>query len=63
LANVPNAALLADFMKTRVHAGMGADQLAALPAQPQPGARTCAHGHPARASEQFCASCGAPLSS
>jgi hypothetical protein len=30
LAAVPNAAALADYMKTQVHAGMGADQLAAL---------------------------------
>ena len=30
LAAAPNAALLADFMKTRVHATMDADQLAAL---------------------------------
>jgi hypothetical protein len=32
LAPVANAALLAEVMKTRVHAGMGADQLAALAA-------------------------------
>jgi hypothetical protein len=121
LASAPNAALLADFMKTRVQAGMGADQLAALAGvapldaarmaqeradqalaqrdaqvdrerrhqldllamqndvnkaalatQSQLGAGlaaglagpgACVHGHPARASEQFCASCGAPLSS
>ncbi len=30
LAAAPNAALLTDYMKTRVHAGMDADQLAAL---------------------------------
>jgi hypothetical protein len=30
LADPANAALLADYLKTRVHAGMGADQLAAL---------------------------------
>jgi hypothetical protein len=30
LAAAPNAAALADYMKTQVHAGMGADQLAAL---------------------------------
>jgi hypothetical protein len=121
LASAPNAALLADFMKTRVQAGMGADQLAALAGvapldaarmaqeradqalaqrdaqvdrerrhqldllamqndvnkaalatQSQLGAGlaaglagpgACVHGHPARAGEQFCASCGAPLSS
>jgi hypothetical protein len=117
LASAPNAALLADFMKTRVQAGMGADQLAALAgvapldaarmAQERAdqalaqrdaqvdrerrhqldllaiqndvnkaalatqsqlgaalaGARACVHGHPARGAEQFCASCGAPLSS
>jgi hypothetical protein len=32
LAAAPNAGVLADFMKTRVHAGMDADQLAALAA-------------------------------
>lgn len=30
LAPAPNAGVLADYLKTRVHAGMGADQLAAL---------------------------------
>ena len=113
LAAAPNAAHLNDFMKTRVHAGMDADQLAALAglagegrltpgealqlvreegarheaevdrdrqhqaallaAQAGFGAaiaaaagmattpRRCAHGHPAREGERFCASCGAAL--
>ena len=30
LASAPNAAALADYLKTQVHAGMSADQLAAL---------------------------------
>jgi len=30
MAPAPNAGVLADYLKTRVHAGMGADQLAAL---------------------------------
>ncbi len=32
VAGAPNAAVLADYLKTRVHAAMGADQLAALAA-------------------------------
>jgi hypothetical protein len=107
LSAAPNAALLNDFMKTRVHVGMDADQLSALagvagggrltPAEAlqlvrdeqarretevdrdrghqvallatQAGivggiaaaARQCAHGHPARDGDRFCASCGAAL--
>ena len=119
LAAAPNAAALNDFMKTRVHAGMDAGQLAALaavagaahltPAEAQEqvrqeqarrelevdkdrrhqldllatqaslvastvtsigtgilagaaaAVRQCAHGHPARAGDRFCASCGAPV--
>ncbi|MFC0251668.1 hypothetical protein [Massilia consociata] len=76
LAAAPNAALLNDFMKTRVHAAMDAGQLSALagvvgagrpgagdagrPA-PAPAARQCAHGHPAREGERFCGACGAVL--
>lgn len=130
LAPVANAPVLGDFMKTRVHAGMDADQLAALAgvtggvtaleaarmaqdsaqreraqrddqleqerrhqrellalqndvniaalgAQAQLAAslvqagsgaapvarRQCAHGHPAREQDRFCAACGAALSS
>jgi hypothetical protein len=73
LAGAPNAAALAEFMKTRVHAGMAADQLAALAGvvgashhpvqQARLGpARACVHGHHARAGDTFCAACGAPLS-
>ena len=107
LAAAPNAAVLGEFMKTRVHAGMEAGQLAALAAvagaahlspeqaleqvrqeqarreaevdkdrrhqvellatQARFGSglvaalRQCAHGHPAREGDRFCASCGAPL--
>ncbi|BDT58819.1 hypothetical protein MasN3_23130 [Massilia varians] len=100
LAAAPNAALLNDFMKTRVQADMDAGQLAALAelagagklstqealqlvrdeqarreleverdrrhqvallaAAAAPG-RQCAHGHPAREGERFCAACGAAL--
>ncbi|MFN3790662.1 hypothetical protein [Massilia sp.] len=100
LAAAPNAQVLSDFMKTRVHAGMDAEQLGALAglagagklrvdealqlvrdeqarrelevdrdrrhqvallAVGAPAARQCAHGHPARADERFCAACGAAL--
>ena len=109
LSAAPNAAALNDFMKTRVHAGMDADQLAALGGlggggKLTPGealdlvrqeqarrevevdkdrrhqvellatqarmfsgtgiaapVRQCAHGHPARDGDRFCASCGAAL--
>lgn len=112
LAAAPNAALLGEVLKTRVHAGMNADQLAALSAgklsvaeslalvreeqsrrehevdkdrrhqldlltlqndvnkaalaaQAHLGAhvnaRRCAHGHPARADDRFCPSCGSAL--
>jgi hypothetical protein len=107
LSAAPNAAALNDFMKTRVHASMDADQLAALAgihgegklsaaeaqqlvreeqarrevevdkdrrhqvallatqAQAMVGVaaavRQCANGHPARAEDRFCASCGASL--
>jgi hypothetical protein len=107
LSAAPNAAALNDFMKTRVHASMDADQLAALAgihgegklsaaeaqqlvreeqarrevevdkdrrhqvallatqAQALSGVvgavRQCANGHPARAEDRFCASCGASL--
>jgi len=121
LAEAPNAAVLADYLKTRVHAGMGAEQLtalagvagagkveldeaaraaaalvreeqarrelevdkdrrhqldllamqnqvnkAALDAQAAlaagvAGVRRCAHGHPARAEDRFCPSCGGAL--
>ena len=126
VAAQPNAAALADYMKTRVHATMDAGQLAALAGVVAAGgelkaldaarlareaaeqerlrrdlevdkdrrhqidlltmqnevnkaaldaqaravgaaaglvdaARRCAHGHPARAGERFCASCGAAL--
>lgn len=120
LAEAPNAVVLADYMKTRVHAGMDAGQLAALAGvagagkvEPGEAARAaaelvrqeqarrelevdkdrrhqldllalqndvnkaalaaqagaagracaCAHGHPARPGERFCAACGAPVSS
>ncbi|MGI4845303.1 MAG: hypothetical protein ACRYF7_18495 [Janthinobacterium lividum] len=100
LAAAPNAALLNDFMKTRVQADMDADQLAALAGLAGAGklstqealqlvrdeqarrelevdrdrrhqvallataaapGRQCAHGHPAREGERFCAACGAAL--
>jgi hypothetical protein len=67
LAPPANAAALADFMKTQVHAGMRADQLAALSgvvaagAQSVAAARHCAQGHPARGGDVFCAACGAAL--
>jgi hypothetical protein len=67
LAPPANAAALADFMKTQVHAGMRADQLAALSgvvaagAQSVAAARHCALGHPARGGDVFCAACGAAL--
>ena len=121
LADTPNAAVLADYLKTRVHAGMGAEQLTALAgvagagkvevgeaaraaaalvreeqmrrehevdkdrrhqldllatqndvnktalnaqaalAAGVKGARQCAHGHPARPEDRFCASCGGAL--
>lgn len=100
LAAAPNAALLKDFMQTRVHAGMDAGQLGALAGLADAGklstrealqlvrdeqarrelevdrdrrhqvallatqsgaSRQCAHGHPAREGERFCASCGAAL--
>ena len=57
LAAAPNAALLNDFMKTRVHATMEAGQLAAL----NPRARLCAPGHAVRGEDRFCPSCGAAL--
>lgn len=100
LAAAPNAALLNDFMKTRVHATMDAGQLGALAGLANEGrltsqealqlvrdeqarreqevdrdrrhqvallatqggaSRQCAHGHPAREGERFCASCGAAI--
>ena len=61
LAVAPNAALLSDFMKTRVYAGMDAGQLGALPAAAPAAGRQCAHGHPVREGERFCAACGAAL--
>lgn len=103
LASAPNAAVLNDFLKTRVHASMDAEQLAALgrvsgegkltpdqamqlvrdeqerraaevdqdrrhqvellaaQAAAVSAVRRCMHGHPARAGERFCASCGAAL--
>lgn len=67
LAAAPNAALLTDYMKTRVHAGMDADQLTALSAQARATSgvaaalRRCAHGHPAREGDRFCGACGAAL--
>ncbi|GAB3414000.1 hypothetical protein NX774_08300 [Massilia agilis] len=69
LAPSANAAPLADFLKTRVHATMRADQLAALSgvvaaAHGTPVlsiARRCAHGHAARDGDVFCAACGAAL--
>ncbi|TFW31871.1 hypothetical protein [Massilia horti] len=64
LAGAANVGALADFMKTRVHATMGADQLAAL-AQVVGAAgvqgRLCAQGHPVRGDDKFCAVCGAAL--
>lgn len=69
LAPGANAAPLADFLKTRVHAAMRADQLAALSgvvaaahgAPVLPMARRCAQGHAARDGDVFCAACGAVL--
>jgi len=100
LAAAPNAALLNDFMKTRVHANMDAEQLGALAGLADAGklstgeaqqlvrdeqarrelevdrdrrhqvallatvngaSRQCAHGHPAREGERFCAACGASI--
>lgn len=100
LAAAPNAALLNDFMKTRVHANMDAEQLGALAGLAEAGklsteealqlvrdeqarrelevdrdrrhqvallatvtgaSRQCAHGHPAREGECFCAACGAAI--
>jgi hypothetical protein len=100
LAAAPNAALLNDFMKTRVHANMDAEQLGALAGLADAGklsteqalqlvrdeqarrelevdrdrrhqvallatvtgaSRQCAHGHPAREGERFCAACGAAI--
>ncbi|MCS0609606.1 hypothetical protein NX773_15670 [Massilia solisilvae] len=69
LAPDANAVPLADFLKTRVHATMRADQLAALSgvvaaahgAPVLPMARRCAHGHAARDGDVFCAACGAAL--
>ncbi|KFC65194.1 hypothetical protein [Massilia sp. LC238] len=100
LAAAPNAALLNDFMKTRVHANMDAEQLGALAGLAEAGklsteealqlvrdeqarrelevdrdrrhqvallatvtgaSRQCAHGHPAREGERFCAACGAAI--
>jgi hypothetical protein len=65
LAPAANAAVLGDVMKTRVHATMRADQLAAL-AGMQLGAAPllaprCNQGHTARAGDVFCAACGAAL--
>jgi hypothetical protein len=67
LAPASNAAVLADVMKTRVHATMRADQLAALSGFSVGGpamlaaAPRCTHGHTARAGDVFCAACGAAL--
>ncbi|KFI05848.1 hypothetical protein [Massilia sp. BSC265] len=100
LAAAPNAAVLGDFMKTRVHASMDAGQLAALSGLAGEGKltsrealqlvrdeqarrelevdrdrrhqvallatqaaanRRCAHGHPARDDDHFCAACGAAI--
>ncbi|WP_409267584.1 hypothetical protein [Massilia sp. BHUDP2] len=100
LAAAPNAALLNDFMKTRVHANMDAEQLGALAGLAEAGklsteealqlvrdeqarrelevdrdrhhqvallatvtgaSRQCAHGHPSRGGERFCAACGAAI--
>jgi hypothetical protein len=66
LAPGANAAALADFMKTQVHASMRADQLAALSsvvAAGQAPAGRCTPGHAARAGDLFCAACGAALGS
>jgi hypothetical protein len=73
LAPAPNASVLADFMKTQVHATMRADQLAALsgvvaashsPGTPAlPVARQCKQGHAARDGDIFCGACGAALGS
>lgn len=67
LAPASNVAVLGDVMKTRVHATMRADQLAALsgmpaasPAMLGAGPR-CMQGHAARAGDVFCAACGAAL--
>ncbi|MGZ5198493.1 MAG: hypothetical protein ACXWC4_01895 [Telluria sp.] len=65
LAPASNAAVLADVMKTRVHATMRADQLAALSGlSPTPmlaAAPRCTQGHTGRAGDVFCAACGAAL--
>lgn len=66
LAPAANAAVLADLMKTRVHATMRADQLAALSGMAPAltvldSPRRCTHGHAARAGDVFCAACGAAL--
>jgi hypothetical protein len=60
LANPANAVALADVMKTQLHAGMRADQLAALSGVVAAGAR-CTHGHAANGTDAFCAACGAAL--
>lgn len=67
LAPPSNAGVLADLMKTRVHATMRADQLAALSGMAPSvtvleAPRRCSHGHAARAGDVFCAACGAALS-
>jgi hypothetical protein len=63
LAPASNAAVLADVMKTRVHATMRADQLAALSvgAPMLAAAPRCTQRHTARAGDVFCAACGAAL--
>ncbi|MGZ8294869.1 MAG: hypothetical protein ACXWVG_17670, partial [Telluria sp.] len=56
-----NATVLADYMKTQVHASMDADQLSALAVVVRPAlVRTCPNGH-AAATGHFCAQCGAAL--
>ena len=56
-----NATVLADYMKTQVHASMDAGQLSALAGVVKPASvRTCPNGH-AAASGHFCAQCGAAL--
>ncbi|GAB3458702.1 hypothetical protein GCM10027321_14870 [Massilia terrae] len=66
LAPTANAAALADLLKTRVHATMRAEQLAALSGMASTvtvleAPRRCTHGHAARAGDVFCAACGAAL--
>lgn len=63
LADLPNAALVADILKTQVQAGMSAGQIAAASGAGAALAanRTCNNGHVNSAAAKFCAECGAAL--